>query len=416
MIIDYWEKWTGEEAAAIQRVVDLFNASQSRTWVRRTPVSDIKTKAMVAIAGGDPPDVVGLFSFNIPLLAESGAAMALDELATPDTPPSATPYKPAVQRLLSYNGRVWAGVSSCYTLALYYNRSLFRNAGLNPDNPPRTISEFDAASEQLTLQTPTGDIERAGFLHNVPLWWPYFWPTVFGGSLYDHKNAQATIASQKGIDAYAWIQGYPNRLGREATARFATTYARAFHQADDPFFTGRAAMVVQGPWIASFIARQKPDLDYAATPVPVADLLYQADAPLGLVEADVLIIPRGCRHPQEAYDFVRFTQRQDMLELLASLHGKSSPLLNVSPSFTAQHTNRYVSVHDAITASPRADILPQTRVWQQYSDLTISAFQAIWDGADVKSTLQTTEYRAQSLIDHAVALRARRALLKGSGA
>src|SRR6188472_1240820 len=57
VVLDYWEKWTGVEGEAIQRVVDRFNLAQDRIWVRRTPVSDIMTKAVVAIGGGDPPDV-----------------------------------------------------------------------------------------------------------------------------------------------------------------------------------------------------------------------------------------------------------------------------------------------------------------------------------------------------------------------
>ena len=33
IVLDYWEKWTGHEAAAMQTVVDAFNASQDRWWV-----------------------------------------------------------------------------------------------------------------------------------------------------------------------------------------------------------------------------------------------------------------------------------------------------------------------------------------------------------------------------------------------
>src|SRR5262245_13130057 len=77
----YWEKWTGREGAAMQAVVDRFNASQDRTWVTMVPVSDAPAKAMVAIGGGDPPDLVGLFTYNIPIFAEARALMPLDAFA-----------------------------------------------------------------------------------------------------------------------------------------------------------------------------------------------------------------------------------------------------------------------------------------------------------------------------------------------
>lgn len=77
--ITYWEKWTNREGEAIQAVVDRFNQTQSRIWVHRIPVADITSKAMVAIGGGDPPDLVGFFTYNVPQFAEAGAIMAMDE-------------------------------------------------------------------------------------------------------------------------------------------------------------------------------------------------------------------------------------------------------------------------------------------------------------------------------------------------
>ncbi len=65
--ISYWEKWPGIEGLALQAVVDRFNATQDKIWVHLTAVGDIAAKAMVAIGGGDPPDIVGLYTCtNVP--------------------------------------------------------------------------------------------------------------------------------------------------------------------------------------------------------------------------------------------------------------------------------------------------------------------------------------------------------------
>jgi multiple sugar transport system substrate-binding protein len=209
VVLDYWEKWTGVEGEAIQRVVDRFNLAQDRIWVRRTPVSDIMTKAVVAIGGGDPPDVVGLYSYNIPQFAESRAAMPLDTFGSQGGGLDPTVYAPAVGRLLTYNGKLWAGVSSVYNLALYFNTAMFREAGLDPASPPRTIAELDAASERLTIRSGSR-LDRAGFLQNMPAWWPYFWPIMFGGRLYDAKADQG--------DLHRCAHGRGVRVGPELSA------------------------------------------------------------------------------------------------------------------------------------------------------------------------------------------------------
>ncbi|MFN0131047.1 MAG: extracellular solute-binding protein [Phycisphaerales bacterium] len=404
--IRYWEKWTGAEGEAIQRVVDGFNGSQDRVWVERVPISDIVSKAMVAIGGGDPPDVVGLYSYNVPLFAEAGALVALDGM--PGGGELAGRYAPAVARLLSHEGRQWAGVNTCYTLALYYNKRHFAEAGI--ERPPRTVEELDAASERLTVRDRSGRIERAGFMQSLPFWWPYVWPVVFGGRLYDAERNLATLKEPGSIAAYEWVSRTAGRLGREESRRFATGFAGTYHSAADPFLSGRVSMIAQGPWIANFARRSAPELEYGCVPLPTGGGVREAagESPVGLLEADVIAIPRGCPHPEAAWEFVRYTQRAEVQEALAREHCKSSPMREVSEGFARGHANAYVGVHDRVAKSERVQVLPQTRAWQQYSDLTAGAFDAIWSGEDVTETLGRLNRRAQEVLDQARRLRAMR--------
>ncbi len=412
LVLDYWEKWTGAEGAALDRVVDRFNRTQDRLWVRRVPVADIVPKAMVAIGGGDPPDLVGLYSFNIPQLAESGAAIPFEELGAGAEALDPEMYAPSVRRLLTYQGRQWAGITSCYALGLYCNLDHFQQAGLDPDRLPRTIEELDAAAARLTLRNDRGGLDRTGFQQNLPQWWPYFWPILFGSSLYDPGSNRATIAEAPGIAAFAWIQNTAARLGIDASRALARTFDRSYHTPGDPFFSGRASMIIQGPWLANFARRSAVNLRFACAPPPVEAALLEPAAPLGMVEADVLVVPRGGRHPAEAWRFVRFMQRQDVQEELAAAHGKSSPLRGVSPGFAAAHPNPFVGVFDSIVKSPRALVLPQTRVWQQYADATNGAFDAAWAGQAVAPLLAGIQSRAQQLMDQA----ARRGSARGARA
>src|SRR5262247_2421865 len=66
IVLDYWEKWTGHEGRAMQRIVEEFNKSQDRILVRYLVTAGVDQKTLIAIAGGDPPDIVGLWSYNVP--------------------------------------------------------------------------------------------------------------------------------------------------------------------------------------------------------------------------------------------------------------------------------------------------------------------------------------------------------------
>ncbi len=137
-MLDYWEKWTGHEGEAMLEIVERFNRAQDRITVRYFATASIEQKAMVAIAGGNPPDVLGLWSYSLPAYAESNALLELGDLST-TYGLDEEHYASAIWPLLHFENRRWAAVNTCGTVALYYDRRAFRDAGLDPDRPPATI-------------------------------------------------------------------------------------------------------------------------------------------------------------------------------------------------------------------------------------------------------------------------------------
>ncbi len=75
-----------------------------------------------------------------------------------------------IQASSDSNGRIYAIPRDGYQLCLVYRRDFFKDAGLNPDKPPRTWDEFRSAALQLTkkMKLPSYAIqtqERGGGLH-----------------------------------------------------------------------------------------------------------------------------------------------------------------------------------------------------------------------------------------------------------
>ncbi len=464
IVLDYWEKWTGHEGAAMRAIVDEFNESQSDCYVRYFAMSAIDQKALIAIAGNSPPDILGLWNFNIPAYAESGALMPLTEMAAA-AGLTRQRYAAGVWPLITHQDQLWGLVSTCGSIALFYNRALFREVGLDPDRPPRTIEELDEYNRRLTVVeggggagsggggVKGGRIARMGFIHTEPGWWSWLWGYFFGGTLYEPwrrplageelwhrplagegenqsnragepleadvtgqrpvpRGGRATAASAANVRGYEWVQTWPERFGVEALQTFQSGLG-FYGSAEHPFLTGRVAMTNQGPWLANNIVAFKPDLDYAAAPFPVASELYDPQQPIGLLDADVLVIPRGARRPELSFRFIEYCQQQGVMERLARAHCKNSPLAVSSSAFLEDHPHRSIRAHDAIANSPRAFVFPRTRTWPQYEADFNAGMQRMWTlAADAATTLKRIERRAQAAIDHAARQRERRARLK----
>ena len=123
--LNYWEKWVGHEADAMRAIGSDFNAENPELDVRRLSVESVDQKARIAIAGGDPPDVLGVWVHNLAEYAESDAVLPLDALAR-DAGLDFDRYAPVFGPMTLYRGERRAVVNTASSVAMYYNRRLFR--------------------------------------------------------------------------------------------------------------------------------------------------------------------------------------------------------------------------------------------------------------------------------------------------
>lgn len=387
--IDYWETWTGFEADAMRAVVDEFNASQDRVRVRMLTTSTIDQKLMLAVSAGRPPDVAGLNTYAVSVYAEKNALLPLDALAA-EAGIRGEQYIPVVWRLCNHRGMLWALPTVPAAVAMHYNVGHFRAAGLDPARSPASIAELDAIAERLTIVEVRrgGRSERVrfteltaderdahafslvqlGFAPSIPGYWNPMWSAWFGGVLWDGES-RITTDSPANVAAFEWYQSYVKKYGVENLRTFASSFGN-FASPQDPFFSGRVSIVLQGVWMANFIEKYAPTMEWAAAPMPSADPARLGE--VTLVESNVLVIPRGSRHPREAFEFIRFVQTRPELEKLALAQRKTPPTRDVSDAFFARHPNPYARLFDRLLRSPNAASVPRVPVWNEYSDEMIA--------------------------------------------
>lgn len=398
VVLDYWEKWTDVEGRAMQRVVDDFNASQSKLYVRYLVTGTIHQKALISIAGGDPPDVIGMYSSNVPTYAEANAALPLDELAR-DAGLRLDDYAAGMRKVMLHAGAWWATVNTGGTLAMYYNKEMFREVGLDPEKPPRTVRELNEAHKKLVRRDEAGNITRVGHIHPEPGWWSWIWGYFFGATMWDQATDRCMADEPRNVEAYRWMQQTAAELGHDAVERFRTGLG-PYGTPKQGFVRGEVGMVMQGPWLANQLVAFAPQLDYGVAPVPVEESIYDEGAPVAMVDTDVLMIPRGVKRPEASMEFIAYTQRQEVVEYLATAHCKGSPLRKVSEGFLQNHANRGVRLHTELANSARAFVAPTTPAWAEMKDVLDTTADSIWKGnVQVEARLKSTRERCQQALD-----------------
>jgi multiple sugar transport system substrate-binding protein len=417
VIVNYWEKWTGFEDDAIQAVVDDFNRSQNRIFVKKLAVSEILRKLMLATAGGNPPDVAGLWSSYIPDFAEKGALTPLNKMID-QAGIKAEDYIPTYWQQCTYQGFMWALPNTPTTLALHWNKKLFREAGLDPNRPPRSLDELEALSDKLTIveierngksvrvrypdltedekHAKNFKLAQVGHLPTQPGWWIPQWVYWFGGSLWD-GDRRITANSPEELQTFEWLRQGSEKFGIGNLRSFGATFGN-FASPSDPFLAGQVAMELQGEWMYNFISKYAPQLEWGAAPFPAKDPVRFPQ--VTLAESDVLLIPKGAAHPTEAFEFIRYINSQGPMEKLCLGQRKFSPFVKVSDEFLRHHPNPYIQTFIDLAKSPQAQYVPRLTVWTEYNDeMNVAADRVISLAATPQQALDQVQQRIQWRFD-----------------
>lgn len=105
-----------------------------------TPPNDDTSQLATSIRAGDPPDVVGLNDIDVPTFSRENALLNITKYV------DALPYKSALSpghlTLATFNGQYYGVPYLADLSVLWYNKTLFRKAGLNPDDPPANYAQI----------------------------------------------------------------------------------------------------------------------------------------------------------------------------------------------------------------------------------------------------------------------------------
>lgn len=187
--IEYWQYVFDSRVQAMDKLIANFEAANPGITVKHTtfPYADYQTRVVAAKVAGQGPEVVQLFYGWTDQFVNGGLIKPLDPAVFPHEEIEADffPIVSAMKRGEDYYGLPTAVRS----LALFYNKALFDEAGIEP---PNTLDELLAAAEATTKRDGGGNITTAGITLDMAgqdhHWWREDLIRQFGGTPYDEEG------------------------------------------------------------------------------------------------------------------------------------------------------------------------------------------------------------------------------------
>jgi multiple sugar transport system substrate-binding protein len=373
-----WVGWSaGHELTTFKKVAAEYDAKHPDVIVKVVGGID-DNKIVAAIRSGTAPDVVSSFnSYNVGNYCGSGGWIDLAPLMKKDNI-KASDFPPAPRYYTQYNGKRCALPLLADVYGLYYNKKLFKAAGIK--GPPKTLSELATDAKKLTVRDSSGKIKVAGFDPVVGFYenTPDRWIQAYGGKWLNPQGNSAIGADPAWAKWARWEKSLIDWYGYSNLVRFQAQPIDEFAPSQ-AFETGKLAMNFDGEWRVAFIQNEHPELDYGTAPMPVDDAhpeLYGS----GYINGTIIGIPRGGHHQAQAWDLVKYlTTNNHALAVL------SNGLRNVPTTNSSLHSSEIVpDAHFAtflkIFANPKSGTSPILASGQAYTDAVQHYFQQFQAG------------------------------------
>lgn len=165
-------------------------------------------RAMVAHKAGKPPAMAHILSAHLFTLLDADALVAFDDIVQPDANKTwLRGYFPALMRNGRYKGKTYGIPLQRSVQIWYWNKDAFKEAGLDPDRPPRTWDEVVSFSKRLVKRDPAGQVVRWGV--QIPSSLSAYW-TLQSFSIQNGSDISADVSwylrlnTPEAIGALTW--------------------------------------------------------------------------------------------------------------------------------------------------------------------------------------------------------------------
>ena len=365
--------------------------SDVKVSVQVIPSEGYNERVFTSIAGGNAPDIFNSGDVVIPSIVQRNVAKDLNEFVNKEDY-DLNQFYPEIIEGLTFEDQLVGLTDNWDTQVMYYNRDLFRKAGVAEPTADWTWDDAVAAAEKIT--SGSGDSKVWGMMHET--WFAPFHDQVysFGGEVFDAEGTECRLDEGASVEA---VQSIVDVM----QAGYAPEPQVFEQEGQDPFSTfaaGKAGMWLgSGRWSA-FDLQGVKELDWAIAPRPSGPDGERSN----FFHLAMYAITSQSNDAESAWEFLKYmVSPEGITAAFESMQGiPSQPSLADDPEIV---NSKLVKQHDAF--DPFIESLPTVRPapfltnFAEVDDAILNGLDPVWRGeADVQSTLTQVCERVDQLL------------------
>jgi multiple sugar transport system substrate-binding protein len=260
-----WSMWsdTPEERKLWQGFADAVRKKYPNITVKleTTTFSTYWDKLQTQIASKTQADILGMQAQRMPGFAARGALQPMTDQIKANPSLNFKDFFPVIEDALSFKDEVHALAYDLGPPLLYYNKALFKKAGvpLPSSTEPMSWDEFKATAAKLT----DAGSRQFGYVQGFTIDWVIPWLWSNGGDYMNEDASKSTLDSPESMEAMQFLS---DLFVKDRVAAPITDLAN-LNFGLERFFSGKVGMHMDGPWqIVNIRSNAKFDFDVAPVP------------------------------------------------------------------------------------------------------------------------------------------------------
>ena len=297
-------------------------------------------KEIATLAGGEMNfDIYYMRPSFLPSIVQRGGLVQLDDYFEKSGIKREDFIKAAMDTCI-YDGKVYAIPGGTDLIAWFYNKELLKNAGYDPDNPQiLTKDDIEQANKRLMKRDANGKLIQIGYMP-IDIYQLVDWGYMFGGKWYDEKTQKVTGNDPHNVAALEWLVKLVDLYGYNDLLELRGTYAEwSGSSPDHPFNRGIAAFMPNGWWNYAILEQYAPNLDWGVINFPTLTG-EPKEKSRWVVMGWSVSIPKGCPHPKEAWQFLKYSF-YDEAAAFGAISVNSPSVISSYPEFEKLITEKY---------------------------------------------------------------------------
>lgn len=245
--ITFWHAMSGKNGQALNKMVNDFNSSHKDIKVTaqfQGKYDEEINKLKSAEKANGAPDIAQVYDIGTRFMIDSKWAVPMQTLIDNDKYDTSS-LEPNLLSYYTIDKKLYSMPFNSSTPIVYYNKNAFKEAGLDPNKPPKTFEELEKDAKALTKKDSSGNVTQYGFSMAIYGWFFEQFLVKQGKDYANNGNGRTSSATAVDFDKNGGGLNVLNEWKKLVQSGYAGNFGRNEDDTENAFIAGKTAMYIE---------------------------------------------------------------------------------------------------------------------------------------------------------------------------